>query len=137
MTLSTQIRSGLDLRQNAGQILLRPFGAVDDRLPAILHVIVDLIIGALAEIRDMAVDEVLPELRHLFGRHRRRKIDRMGLEAIALVDIDEAGIGQEDGLVAERLDGLGDADGIQRRAEGGFGKECDGLGHGVPFFSYS
>ena len=56
----------------------------------------------------------------------------MRLEAVALVDGDEARIGEEDRLVAERLDGLRDADGIQRRPEGGFGEEGDRLsGHGL------
>ena len=72
MTLSTQMTSGLISAEHAGQVLLRPFGAVDDRRPAILHVVVDLVVGRFAEVRDVAVDEVLPELGHLLGRHRRR-----------------------------------------------------------------
>ncbi|MNU07974.1 hypothetical protein D3C72_2538190 [compost metagenome] len=57
----------------------------------------------------------------------------MGLETIALINRDEARIGQEYGLVAECFDGLRDADGIQRRTESGFRKECDCLlRHGVP-----
>jgi len=55
----------------------------------------------------------------------------MRLEAIALIDLDEARIGQEHRLVPKRLDRLGDADGIERGAEGRFGKEGEGfLGHG-------
>ena len=127
MTLSTQIMSGLTLVEHAGQVLLRPFGGVDDRRPAILHVVVDLVVGRLAEVRDVAVDEVLPELRHLLGRHRRGQVHRMRLEAVALVDVDEARVGQEHRFVAARLDGLGDADGIERRAEGGFREKCDRL----------
>ena len=57
----------------------------------------------------------------------------MGFEAIALVDIDKARIGKEHHLVAELLDRLADADRIERRPEGGFGKECDRLlRHGLP-----
>ncbi len=115
---------GLDLGQHARQVLLRPLGAVDDRRPAVLHVVVDLVVGRLAEVRDVAVDEVLPELRHLLGRHRLGEVHRVRLEAVALVDVDEAGIGEEHGLVAERLDGLRDADGVERRAVGGLGKKA-------------
>ena len=56
----------------------------------------------------------------------------MGLEPVALVDLDEAGVGQEDRPVSPRLHGLGDAHGVQRGAEGGLGKECERLlRHGV------
>ena len=117
----------LHLREHARQILLRPLRGVDDRRPAVLHVVVDLVVGRFPEVRDVAVDEVLPEFRHLLGRHRRGEVHRMRLEAIALVDRDEARVGEEHRLVAERLDGLRDADRVQRRAEGGFGKEGDRL----------
>ena len=71
----------------------------------------------------MAVDEIDPELRHFLGRQRLRQIDRMGLEAIALVDIEKARIGQEHHLVAELLERLADADRIERRPEGRLRKE--------------
>ena len=56
----------------------------------------------------------------------------MAVEAVALVDFDKAGIGQENRLVAELLHGLRDADRVERRAEGGLGEKCDGfLAHGI------
>ena len=56
----------------------------------------------------------------------------MGFESVALVDLDEARIRQEDRLVSTCLHRLRDADGIQRGAEGGLGKECERLlRHGV------
>ncbi len=51
----------------------------------------------------------------------------MRLEAVVPVDVDEAGVGQEDGLVAHGFHGLRNADGIERRAVGGLGEEGDGL----------
>lgn len=48
----------------------------------------------------------------------------MRLEAVAPVDLDKTGIGEEHSLVAARLDGLRDADGIERRAVGRFGKNA-------------
>ena len=127
----------LHLREHARQILLRPLRGVDDRGPAVLHVIVDLVVGRFPKVRDVAVDEILPEFRHLLGRHRRGEIHRMRLEAVALVDRDEARIGEEHRLVAERLDGLRDADRVQRRPEGGFGKEGDRLSGHVRVPPYS
>ena len=73
----------------------------------------------------MAVDEIHPELGHLLGRHGLRQVHRMGLEAIALVDIEKAGVRQEHHLVAELLQRLADADRIERRPEGGFRKKRD------------
>jgi len=116
---------GLHLGKHAGQILLRPFRRLDDHLPAALHVIVDLVVGALAEIGDVAVDEIHPELGHFLRRHGLGQIDRMRLEAIAPVDIEKAGVRQEHHLVAEFLQGLADANRIQRRPEGGFGEKGD------------
>ena len=117
----------LHLVENAGQILLRPFGGLDDHAPAVLHVIVDLLVGALAEVRNVPVDEVDPELRHLLRRQRLRKIHRMSLEAIALVNVEKAGVRKEHHLVAQFLQRLPDADGVERRAEGGFGEERNHL----------
>ena len=51
----------------------------------------------------------------------------MLFEAIAGIDAAHAGVGQEHRLVAQFFAGLGDADGIQRRAEGGLREECDGF----------
>ena len=118
---------GLDLGKDARQVLLRPFRAVDDRGPAVLHVVVDLVDRLLGEVRDVAVDEVLPELGHLLGGHGFRQRHGMRLEAVALVDRDEPWVGQEHRLVAARGDRLRDADRVQRGAEGGLGEECEGL----------
>ena len=118
---------GLEPSQHARQIFLRPFRRRHDRLPAVLHIVVDLVERALAEVRDVAVDEFRPEPGHFFGRHGFGKIDRMGLEAIAPVHLEKAGIGQEHGLVAEPFDRLGDADRIERRTKGGFRKKGDQL----------
>ena len=123
----------LDPGKHTGQILLGPLGAFDDRLPAILHVVVDLVIGRLPEIWNVTVDEIFPELRHLFRRHGLGQIDGMGLEAITLIDRDEAGIGEEDNIMAQSLHGLGNANRVEGRPEGGFREKCDGLCHGVPF----
>ena len=82
----------LDPGQNARKILLGPFRAVDDRLPAFPDVVVDLIDRRLAEVGDVSVDEVLPELRHLLWGHGLGEIHRMGFESVALVDLDEARI---------------------------------------------
>ena len=117
----------LHLVQHGGQILLGPFRRLDDHAPAVLHVIVDLVIGRFAEIGDMAVDEIDPELRHLLGRQRFREIDRMRLEAIALVDIEKARVGKEHHLVAKFLQRLADAHRIQRRTKGGLGKQRNDL----------
>ena len=82
----------LDAGEDTRQVLLRPLRAVDDRLPALLDVVVDLVDRRLAEVRDVPVDEVLPELRHLLGRHGLGEVHRVGLESVALVDLDEARI---------------------------------------------
>ena len=117
----------LDAGQDARKILLGPLRAVDDRFPAFLDVVVDLVDRRLAEIRDVAVDEVFPELRHLLRRHGLGEVHRVGHESVALVDLDEAGVGQEDRPVSPRLEGLGDAHGVQRGPESGLGKECECL----------
>ena len=51
----------------------------------------------------------------------------MGLEAIALVDIEKAGVRQEHHLVAKLLQRLADTHRIQRRPEGGFREQRDHL----------
>ena len=48
----------------------------------------------------------------------------MSLESVALVDLDEAGVGQEHGSVSARLDGLGDAHGVQRGPKAASGKNA-------------
>ena len=116
-----------DPGQDARKILLGPLRAVDDRLPAFLDVVVDLVDRRLAEIRDVAVDEVLPELRHLLGRHGLGEVHRVRFESVALVDLDETRVRQEHRLVTACLDGLGDSDGIESGTEGGLGKECERL----------
>ena len=118
---------GLHLVENARQILLGPLGRLDNHRPAVLHVVADLVIGALAEIRDVAVDEVDPESRHLLGRQRCRQVHRMGLEAITLVDVDKARVREEHHLVAKFPQRLADTHRIERRAEGGFRKKGDDL----------
>ena len=118
---------GLHLVEHAGQVLLGPLGGRDDHLPAVAHVVVDLLVGRLAEVRDVAVDEVRPEVRHLLRRHRLGQVHRVRLEAVALVHRHEARVGEEHGLVAELLHGLRDAHRVQRRAERGLGEERDHL----------
>ena len=51
----------------------------------------------------------------------------MRLEAVTFVDLDKAGVGEEDGLVAELLDRLRDPDRVQRRSEGRLGEEREPL----------
>ena len=101
---------GLDAGQHARQVFLRPARAVHDRGPAVFDVSVDLLVRTFAEVGDVAVDEVLPELRHLLGRHGLGQVHRMRLEAVALIHLHEAWIGQEHRLVPAPLHGLGDAD---------------------------
>jgi hypothetical protein len=117
----------LDRIEYARQIILRPFGRLDDHFPAALHVIVDLVIGGFAEIRDMAIDEVDPEFRHFLRRQGFGQVHWMGFETIAPIDIEEARIGEEHHLVAELLQRLADADRIERWPECGFGKQRDHL----------
>ena len=79
-----QIRSGFDLGQHRRQRLLGPDRGRDDRLPAVLHVVVDLLVGALPEVRDVAVDEVDPVLGRLLRRHRLRHRHAVRRKAVAL-----------------------------------------------------
>jgi hypothetical protein len=61
----------------------------------------------------------------------------MRLEAVALIDGHEAGIGEKDGLVPHRFDRLSDTDGVECRAECCSGKNAIFLVMTVPFFDRS
>ena len=127
ITLSTQITSGFTLASTPGKSFLGPDRGLDDRLPAFLDVIVDLVVGALVEVGNVAVDEIRPVFRHFLRLHRLGHIDHMLLEAVARIDPAHARVGQEHRLVAQLLAGLGDAHRIQGRPESRFGKKCYNL----------
>ena len=118
---------GLHPVENAGQVLFGPFGGLHDHAPAVLHVVVDLLIGSLAEVRNVAVDEVDPELRHLLRRQRLGQVHGMCFEAIALVDVEKARVREKHHLVAELLQRLANPDGVERGAEGGLREQGDHL----------
>ena len=99
---------GSNLRQHPRQVALRIAGAVDDGRPTLLHVVIELVVRRLVEIGNVPVDEIFPEASHLLGRHRLGKIDRIRLKIIAAVDLDEAGIRQEHGLLARSRNRLRD-----------------------------
>ncbi|MOA22418.1 hypothetical protein D3C78_1429720 [compost metagenome] len=99
---------GLDLVQHRRQILLRPLGGFDDGRPAFLDVVVDLLQRRLAEVRNVAVDEIHPVAGHLFGRHRRRHVDHVLFKTITGVDTAHARVGEEHRFMAQGFTGLGD-----------------------------
>src|SRR5215813_8945099 len=82
--------------------------------------------------RPMTGDEVNPELRHFLVRHAPRHVDQILLEAVFLEHTLEALVANEDRVVTVSFQLLGDADAVQRRAEGRFREQYDGLSHAHP-----
>ena len=106
---------------------MRPLGAVDDRFPAFLDVVVDLVDRLLAEVGDVSVDEVFPELCHLLGGHGFGQGDGMRFETVAFIDFDETRVRQEYHLVTHRGQSLSDTNRVERRSKGGFGEKGESL----------
>ena len=129
---------GLDAVQMGRQPLMGDDGAVDDRLPDRHHVSGKLADRREPEMGQMAGDEIGPELRHLLVREPAGHVDEILLEAVFLEHALEAAVADEDRVMAAGPQLLGDADAIQRRAEGGLRIEHDGFrfgfgaGHGLP-----
>src|SRR5258708_6330172 len=116
-----QIRA--DFLEEMGKIFLGPHGGIDDGVPTVAHVVVDLLVRRLVEIRDVSIDEVLPVLGHLFGGHGWGHVDDVLSESVAGVDSLHIRSREKDGFVAESLTGLCDANGVQCRSVSRLRKE--------------
>src|SRR5664280_2645069 len=116
---------GSHLVENGGEIFLRPDSGIDDSVPTVAHIVVDLVVGRFIEIGNVAVDEVLPVLGDIFGSHGRSHVDDVLGESVAGVNASHVRGGKEDRFMAEGLAGLGDTDGVESRAIRRLWKEGD------------
>ena len=54
---------GTHFIQQTWQVFLRPDGGINNGVPTVANVILDLIVRRLVEVRDVTIDKVLPILR--------------------------------------------------------------------------
>ena len=72
----------LEIAQYGRQILFCPLCRINNRFPALFHIVVNLLIRREIEIRYVSINEIRPIFRHLFGRHILRKSDDPLFESI-------------------------------------------------------
>ncbi len=122
-TLSSTIASGCIRASKLAQRCLGPDRRVDDRLPGRRDVGLDLIDRAHVEMRQVALDEVLPVAVRVARRVGGRQV--VFLETVVGEHAGKAAVADEDRPGAAVAQRLGDADAVEGRAEGSFGEERD------------